>query len=115
MVPSCELENIQGGKSLREKVVSSDAYTATLRYLWGHPGRAIQLVKSSGRRSGRYRKLEALSIALVIEAVSRDQMAWRRKDSGEERESGPRGRPTLKEEQGKEGPTRRAGGEQLEK
>lgn len=102
-------------KSLREKVMSSDAHTVTLRYLWGHPGRAGQLVKSSGRRSGRYSKLEALSIALVIEAVSRDQMAWRRKDSGEKRESGPRGRPTSKGEQEKEEPTRQVGGEQPEK
>lgn len=100
---------------MREKVVSSDVHTATWRYLWGHPGRAGQLVKSSGRRSSRYRKLEALSIALVIEAVSRDQMAWRRKDSGEERESGPRERLTSKGEQEKEGPTEQAGGEQPEK
>lgn len=99
---------------MREKVVSSDVHTGTLRYLWGHPGRAVQLVKSSGRRSGRYRKLEALSIELVIEAVSEDQVAWRRKDSGEERKSGPRGRPTLKGELEKELPTRQAGGEQPE-
>ena len=114
VVPSCELENIQGGNSLREKVLSSGVHTGTLRYLWGHPGGAVQLVKSSGRRSGRYRKLEALSIELVIEAVSEDQGAWRRKDSGEERKSGPRGRPTSKGELEKEPPTRQAGGEQPE-
>lgn len=68
VAPSTEVENIRGGESLREKVVSStvhtNVHTMTLRSLWD-----IQVVKGSGRRSGRSIKLEPIRIEQVIAAV----------------------------------------------
>lgn len=74
-----------------------------------HPGGAVQLIKRSGRRSGRYIKLESISTEQVIAAMWKNEIAWRgtgkeERTLGKKGKPRPRGRPALKGEIEKEEP-----------
>lgn len=42
-----------------------------------HAGGAVQLIKRSRRRSGRYIQLESMSTEQVIAAMWKNEIAWR--------------------------------------